>query len=326
MLAAFVLSAVTGAIEVSAADAGRIVIGHLVPGMTWMTDGSLTPLEDQAVWKFRLPRTLLAAVSGASLALAGALMQAVVRNPLAEPYILGVSAGAGTGAVTVVVFGLLSTVSLSIAAFAGALVATVAVVAVARDGARISPYRLILGGAALGALFSAITSYLTLTTEAQNVFTIMFFLLGSVSAATMHSLVVPMIAFVAVFALGLRYGRDLNALAAGDDLAVSLGVDVNRLRAVLLVSAALLTAAVVAVAGSIGFVGLIVPHISRMIVGVDHRRLLPFAVVLGALFLVVADLLARTVAAPAEVPIGIITSVTGAPFFLWLMRRSRVAE
>ncbi|MER5267596.1 iron ABC transporter permease [Actinosynnema sp. NPDC002837] len=323
-----VVSGSIGTVEVGLADAGRIVVGHLAPGMPWMSDGSLTVLQDQAVWQFRLPRALLAGLAGAGLALAGAIMQVIVRNPLAEPYLLGVSSGAGVGAVLVITLGSAAVggLPLGAAAFAGSLVACACVALTARHRGVLSPTRMILSGVALGSLFSAVTSYLTLTTEAQNVFSVLFFLLGSVSAASMSSLVVPAVAFVVACAVVGFRTRAMNALLTGDESATALGVDVNRLRAVLLVTAALLTGSIVSVSGGIGFVGLVVPHVARILVGADHRRMLPVAVLGGAAFLMVADLLSRTVAAPAEVPIGILTAVVGAPFFLWLMRRDTAAQ
>ncbi|MBN7792770.1 iron ABC transporter permease [Microbacterium esteraromaticum] len=324
LLGVLLISVSIGAISVSALDALKIVTGHLLPGMPWMSDGSLTTMQDNAVWQFRLPRAALAALTGASLALAGALIQAVVHNPLAEPYILGVSAGAGVGAVSFIVLGLgISALGISASAFAGAMIATAAVYLLARKAGRIAPQRLILAGVALGALFSAITSYLTISTDAQNVYSIMFFLLGSVSAATMPQLLLPTLALLAVAAFAMTHARQLNALLAGDDAARALGIDVNRLRTTTLIATALLTGAVVAVSGGIGFVGLVVPHVARIIVGSDHRRMLPVAVLGGAVFLATCDLLARTLAAPSEIPLGVLTALVGAPFFLWLLRRER---
>jgi iron complex transport system permease protein len=326
LVAVLVLSGATGTVDVTVVESFQLIAGHLLPGMSWMSDGSLTPLQDQAVWRFRLPRTLLAGIAGAGLALAGALMQALVRNPLAEPYLLGVSAGAGVGAVAVITLGATAVgLTLSGAAFAGALASAVAVYLLARQGGVIAPTRLILAGVALGSLLSAVTSYLTITTEAQNVFSILFFLLGSVAAATWGQLAVPAAVLGVVWVFALLRSRSLNALQVGDETATALGVDVNRFRSQLLVACALLTGAVVAVSGGIGFVGLVVPHISRIAVGSDHRRMLPVAVLGGAVFLMAADLAARTVAAPTEIPIGIVTAAVGAPFFLWLMRRGRAA-
>ncbi|MBT2484730.1 iron ABC transporter permease [Microbacterium sp. ISL-108] len=324
ILGLIVISGAIGSVQVQPVEAAQIVIGHLIPGMPWMADGSVTVLQDQAVWQFRLPRTLLAALAGAGLALAGALMQVTVRNPLAEPYILGVSSGASVGAVLVIVLGsaALGGLSMNVAAFAGALVACACVWALARKDGALSPTRMILSGVALGTLLSAVTSYLTISTDAQNVVSVLFFLLGSVSAATMSSLIGPAVALVISGTVAALLARSLNALMTGDESAASLGIDAGRLRGLMLVIASLLTGAVVSVAGGIGFVGLVIPHVARIAVGADHRRLLPVTVLGGAVFLMVADLLARTVATPTEIPLGILTAFVGAPFFLWLMRRS----
>lgn len=327
-LAIIAISGSVGTVVVSPLEAGQIVAGHLLPGMPWMSDGSLTPLQDQAVWQFRLPRALLAALAGAGLALAGALMQVTVRNPLAEPYILGVSSGASVGAVLVIVFGsaALGGLTMNAAAFAGALAACLTVSVLARSAGALSPTRMILAGVALGTLFSAVTSYLTISTEAHSVVSILFFLLGSVSAATMTSLIGPAIALLIAVIIAAACARPLNALMTGDESAASLGIDPTRLRALMLVVASLLTGAIVSVAGGIGFVGLVIPHLARIAVGADHRRMLPVTVLGGAVFLMLADLLARTVAMPTEIPLGILTAFVGAPFFLWLMRGRRADE
>lgn len=321
--ALIVVSGAVGPVQVGVLEAGQLVLGHLIPGLPWMSDGSLTTLQDQAVWQFRLPRALLAAIAGAGLALAGALMQVTVRNPLAEPYILGVSSGASVGAVLVIVLGsaALGGLPMSAAAFAGALATCIAVSLLARKNGALSPTRMILAGVALGTLLSAVTSYLTISTDAQHVVSVLFFLLGSVSSATMGSLIAPAIALTLSCLIAALLARSLNTLMTGDESAISLGVDASRLRGLLLVVASLLTGAVVSVAGGIGFVGLIVPHIARIAVGADHRRMLPVTVLGGAVFLMTADLLARTVAQPTEIPLGILTAFVGAPFFLWLMRR-----
>ncbi|MGW7290952.1 FecCD family ABC transporter permease [Streptomyces xiamenensis] len=328
ILGVLVVAASTGPADVGTADAVRVIAGHLIPDAPWMRDGSLTPLQDQAVWQFRLPRTLLAGLAGAGLALAGALMQAAVRNPLAEPYVLGVSAGAGLGAVAVITLGSTAVggLPLSGAAFLGALGATAAVYLLARQQGVLAPTRMILAGVALGSLLSALTSYLTLTTEAQNVFSVLFFLLGSVSAATMDQLAIPAAALAAVTLYALFHARALNALLIGDENATALGVNVSRMRGHLVIAASLLTGSVVAVCGGIGFVGLVVPHTARILVGADHRRMLSVAILGGALFLMTADVLARTIATPTEIPLGIVTAVVGAPFFLWLIRRGRAAR
>lgn len=319
-----VVSGSTGPLETSLLESWQIVSGHLVPGLSWMADGSLSMAQDQAVWNFRIPRALLAGIAGGSLALAGALLQATVRNPLAEPYILGVSAGAGVGAVVAIVAGstAVAGIGLNAAAFAGAACATVLVYLLAKQGGIIAPSRLILAGVALGSLLSAVTNFLTITTAAQNVYSVLFFLLGSVSAAEYPQLLLPGLSLLAVGVYAMLRSRSLNALLAGDETATALGVNVQGMRRTLLLATALLTATTVAVCGGIGFVGLVVPHAARMAVGSDHRRMLPVTILGGALFLMLTDLLSRTVAEPAEIPIGILTAAVGAPFFLWLMRGS----
>lgn len=318
------VSASTGPLSTSLRESWMIIVGHLLPGMAWMNDGSITVSQDQAVWNFRLPRALLAGTAGASLALAGALLQTNVRNPLAEPYILGVSAGAGVGAVLAIVTGSTAVAGLSLnaAAFVGATGATVLVYLLAKQGGLIAPSRLILAGVALGSLLAAITNFLTITTEAQNVYSVLFFLLGSVSAATYPQLILPGLSLILVAVYAMSRSRALNAMLAGDETATALGVNVPAMRRTLLLATALLTATTVAVCGGIGFVGLVVPHAARMVVGSDHRRMLPLTIVGGAFFLMLADLLARTVVQPTEIPIGILTAVVGAPFFLWLLRTS----
>lgn len=317
-----VISCAVGTLDISVAEAAKLVVGHLVPGRPWMSDGSLTAAADQAVWEFRLPRALLAAVVGAALALAGALLQVVVRNPLAEPYVLGISSGAGLGAVLVIVLGSAAVGGLSLgsAAFVGAILATFAVHVLAAERGTISPQRLILAGVALGTLLSAVTNYFTISTEAQNVFSVMYFMLGSLSAATYAKILGPLLALALVFALSMARSRTLNAMLVGDDAARSIGVDANKVRTLALVGAALLTAVSVAVAGGIAFVGLVVPHVARMAVGSDHRRMLPLTATGGAAFLMLCDLAARCVADPVELPIGIVTACIGAPFFLWILR------
>ncbi|MFC0623473.1 FecCD family ABC transporter permease [Kribbella deserti] len=284
-----------------------------------------TLAQDQIVWTFRLPRTLLAALVGAALAVAGTVLQAVIRNPLADPFVLGASSGASLGAVAALAGGaVVPGVIVSGAAFSGAAVAALLVFVLAQRGGRVESLRLVLAGVALSYLFSAATSWITVTAEHGKLPGLVFFLLGSVSTATWQMLTIPAIIVAAcVVHARLRVGP-LNAVMTGDETATSLGVDVSRFRIEMLLATSLLTGAVVAVSGGIGFVGMVVPHICRLIVGADHRRLLPVATLGGAIFLVLVDIVARTAAAPQELPIGIVTAAIGAPFFLWLLRRRPV--
>lgn len=321
LCAVTVLAVGIGAVRVAPGTVLRILGGHLLPGV----DASgVAVVEDQIVWTFRLPRALLAVLVGATLALSGAVLQAVVRNPLAEPFLLGVSQGASLGAVLVFVLGSVAVGqwSLSGAAFAGGIAATALVYAAAQRAGRVTPARLILAGVALAFLFQALYSYVLLKAQSGRAAqAILFWLLGSLGGARWDVLLVPAGALLLGLVLLLSQARPLNALLAGDDTAASLGVGVHRLRLALFVLTSLLVGVVVAVSGAIAFVGLIVPHAARLLVGSDHRRMLPVAALLGAVFLQLVDIAARTLDAPQELPLSIVTALLGVPFFLWLLRR-----
>lgn len=297
------------------------IVGHrLLPDLVGPHG---TAGEIAITWNLRLPRVLLAAVVGAGLSVVGVVIQALLRNPLADPYVIGVSAGASLGAVAVIVSGLtiLGSASVPLAAFLGALGAFALVFLVARQGARLAPLRLVLAGVAVAALLGALTNYLVLAAPRErDVRGALFWSLGGFVGTKWSDLRLPAVAVVALAAYFILQGRALNALAFGEETAVALGVDVHRFRLQSVVLAALLTSVLVAVSGGIGFVALIMPHIVRLLVGADHRRVLPVAALAGALFLVWVDAGARVVIRPAEMPIGVITSALGAPFFLILLR------
>ncbi|MFD0560572.1 FecCD family ABC transporter permease [Stackebrandtia endophytica] len=294
-----------------------------------VTGGTIGPDEVtryQIIWQIRTPRVLLAAVVGAGLSAVGAAVQALVRNSLADPYILGVSAGASVGAVTVSLFGALSVLGIyavSVGAFIGAVIATGLVYLMAHGRGGVSPLRLVLTGVALSFGFQALMSvmiYFTPTNEATG--TVLFWTMGSFGAATWGTLPVAA-AFVAIGIVVLRgYGRALDVMSLGDETAASLGIDSMRTRRLLFVVTALMTGAMVAVSGTIGFVGLVVPHITRMIVGAGHARLLVVAPLGGAILMVWVDLLARTMVAPRELQLGVLTALIGVPVFVYLMRRN----
>ncbi|MEU6923422.1 MULTISPECIES: iron ABC transporter permease [unclassified Streptomyces] len=315
-----VLAIGIGAVNVPAGDVWTVLVHHAT-GRGAVDDIAL----DQIVWQFRTPRVVLAAVVGAGLAVAGAVLQTLVSNPLADPTVLGFSHGASLGAVLVITLGGagLGGLGVSGAAFAGALLAGLLVFALGQRRGRLAPTRLVLAGVAVGYVLLSATSFVQLRATPTELRGVMFWMLGSVSGARWSQL--P--AVTAVVAIGTAllasFGRRLNALLAGDESATSLGVDVHRTRAVLLVVAALLTGTVIAVAGGIGFVGLMIPHLVRLALGADHRRLLPLSALLGAVYLVLVDLLSRTVDRPNELPLGILTALLGAPFFLWLLRRNK---
>lgn len=280
--------------------------------------------RETIVLDVRAPRVLLGAVTGAGLAVVGTAMQALVRNPLAEPYLLGVSSGASLGAVAVIVLGVsvFGPVSLSAAAFAGALGALLLVYATARTGGRITSVRLVLSGVAVAAVLTAVMNLLLLTTGRGNeARAVLAWTLGGLGGVDWGALWLPGAALLLGIGVLLVQARKLNLLLAGEEAATTMGLDVTRFRARMFVLLSLVTGVLVAAAGPIGFVGLMLPHIVRLFVGGDHRRVLPTAALGGAVFLIWADIAARTIAAPMEIPVGVLTALCGGPFFLWLMRR-----
>ena len=277
------------------------------------------------VLQLRLPRVLLGVLVGGGLALAGATFQAILRNPLAEPYILGISGGASVGAVLVLALGLASAGSwaLPLAAFAGAIVSIVLVFGVATGAGQPMDVRvLLLAGVVVAAFFSACIALILSLSPARTVQSAVMWIMGSLAAADWRSVVLTAAYTAPGVVLLAGLARPLNLMAIGEETAQYLGADVERVKRVALGVAALLTAAGVAVAGVIGFVGLVVPHSVRLLVGSDHRALLPLSFLAGATFLTLADLAARLTLAPTEIPIGVITAFVGVPFFLVLLRRS----
>jgi iron complex transport system permease protein len=299
------------------------VIGHHLFG--WPHAVSWSESEDSIVWLVRMPRVLLGAIVGCALAVSGVVLQAMVRNVLADPYLLGVTSGASTGAAASILFGVGAGVgasSLTSSAFLGAVLATGAVFLLARVGGRVTSVRLLLAGVAVGYILSAATSFLIFASDTpEGARAVLFWLLGSLGQARWSSVAVAGPIVLASLALLVVWGRRFDALAVGDDTAQTLGVSPVRLRTQALLVVALCIGAVVAVSGGIGFVGLIVPHVARLCVGGVHRRVLPVAALLGASFLVLADVVARMAFDPRELPLGIVTAVVGAPMLLLLVRR-----
>ena len=326
LFVAIVVAVGIGEVAIPASTSARAVGHHLLPGLVGPVSDSV---HDQIIWEFRLPREILAALVGGALAVVGTVLQALVRNPLADPYLLGVSAGGSLGAVAVVVLasGVTGEPPVSVGAFVGSVGATALVYAIAQRRGRITPARLVLAGVAVGYLFDAAFSYLILRQPSyQNAHDILFWLLGSFAAAKWSTLTLPALVLVACSLLLLLQARPLNALLAGEETAASLGVNVPRFRLQMVALTALLTGVMVAIAGAIGFVGLVVPHTVRLVVGVDHRRVLPAATLTGALFAVLADLAARKLSPGQELPLSVVTAVVGVPVFLILLRRQSGGE
>lgn len=322
LLCCALLGLMIGSVSIPASTALRILL-H------WASGGVLYEQDWRSAYEIiivqtRIPRVILAGVTGASLGATGMVIQAIVRNPLAGPSILGVSSGAATGAVLVMRYGLLifGAYTLHIAAFVGGLVALSVVFWIARTGGHMTPTRLVLAGVAMSAVLSALTSLMVLTSpDPQLASRVLFWTLGGFGSAQWKLLPLPVLALSFGLAVMLVQARRLNLLMAGDESAVALGLDAERFRRQMFLLTAALTGVTVAVAGVIGFVGLIMPHIVRLLVGADHRRALPTVALLGASFAIAADLVARSIIAPLELPVGIITALVGGPFFVWLLRR-----
>ncbi|QIK64779.1 iron ABC transporter permease [Leucobacter viscericola] len=309
-----VASVVLGAREVSFSD----VVSAL--------QGSHDSIGEAAVAK-RIPRTVLALLVGAALAMSGTVMQGVTRNPLADPGLLGVSSGASLAVVIgICFFGLAQPMSFMAVAIVGAALAAVFVYAIGsigRSGA--TPLRLALAGAATSAAFISLTSAIMLP-RVDLLRTFQFWIIGGVGGADWESIgaVLPLLGIGALVCI--LCARSLNSLALGDSLAVGLGVRVGRARLVSSLGAVILCGAATAVAGPIGFVGLVIPHLCRLLVGPDHRWLLPFSAIVGAALLLASDVLGRIVARPEEIEVGIVVALLGAPFFIWIVRRQKVRE
>ncbi|MGX0135223.1 FecCD family ABC transporter permease [Cupriavidus metallidurans] len=321
MLAALCVMLVITALWAAASGALSIPHGKLLP-LLW----SPAAEGDDAIWRnvlveVRLPRIVLAITAGAALALSGAVMQALFRNPLAEPGLIGISLGGAAGAVAAIVLGAEGLGSVAPAAFAGSLIATAFayVLGTRRPGAA----NLLLAGVAINAICAAVVGFFTYQASDVQLRNLTFWNMGSLAGATWSILawLVPLVA--ALCALLMRDWRAMNALLLGEREAQHIGFDLKRLRRRLIVLTALLVGPIVAVTGTISFVGLVVPHLIRLALGADHRWLLPNTLAGGAIALTLGDWMARTVVVPAELPIGIVTSLVGGPFLLWMLTRKR---
>lgn len=325
VLAAMVPLGVLGALLSLALGAEHLPLGQVADvALGWFGGDGGPQSVSVIVGELRAPRTVLALVVGAGLALAGVLIQCLVRNPLADPYLLGVSSGAAVGATLVITVGVLSglgTWALTGGAVLGALAAAAAVFGVAVAQGGLDPLRLVLTGVVLSSAFSSISSYLVFRSDAQGAQAVLHWLLGSLSVPGWSSVWVALGVVVLCLLATLLLAPWMDALAGGEDSARSLGIPVERLRTALFVISALLVGALVAVSGAIGFVGLIVPHLARLLVGARHRAMIPVAALMGGVFLVWVDVAARLLVAPRELPISIVTGLIGAPVFLLLMGR-----
>lgn len=323
LLASMTFAVMVGSVDITP----RIIWELLFTKLGLSLETTVSNPQSIIIWEIRLPRVILAAIVGAALSISGAAIQALVKNSIADPYILGVSSGASVGATSVILLGAFSAIgnsALSFAAFLGAIFAVIIVFLLARVNGRISVVRLLLAGIAISMVFSAITNFMLMMSKQQGgIQAVMHWMLGSLAGAKWSNLGIPFFIFLLVFTLLLLNFRQLNALLLGEETAATLGINLDRFRIFIILFVSLLTGVIVAVSGSIGFVGLIIPHLVRMMVGSNYKVVLPISALIGAIFLVWADMVARIVIAPEEMPIGIITAVCGSPFFIWMLRRRR---
>ena len=309
-----------GAVHIPTSTVWGIIINRIAPDtvpVTWSAG------REAIVWDIRLPRALLACLVGAGLSLVGAALQSVTRNPLADPHLLGISSGGAFGAILALlhvglVFGLLT---VPVFAFAGALCATLLVLAVSRMAGAASASRLVLGGVAISFVVMACANILIFLGDPRATHTVVFWMLGGLGLAQWSHLVYPLIVLVACGAYFWLRSGDLNAMMIGDETASTLGIPVVRFRLTVFVIGALLTGVMVAFSGMIGFVGLMVPHIVRFVTGGDYVRVIPASALVGAIFLLWADVAARIIMAPEDMPIGTVTGLVGGLFFIWLLAR-----
>lgn len=324
-LVASVIGAINlGSVDISPENIFRIIVGKI---FRQNLRGEFPPNQISIVWKLRFPKVLVAGFTGAGLALAGIMMQALTRNPLADPYILGISSGASTGAVLSLLIGnipFIGQLPLAEGAFLGALLTSILVFVFGSNGAKINTTRMVLVGMSLSALFSALTNVIIfLTPDSRKVQSAMFWMEGSFAGTDWSDVPLAAIITGTAVVMSLPMAREMDALLVGDDMARNAGVNTVRVKWTLILISTLLTAVLVSMSGVIGFVGLVIPHAARTVVGAAHRRLIPFSLFIGAVFMIWTDVVARTMASPRELPVGVVTSLCGAPVFLVMLRKSR---
>lgn len=315
-------SLMVGSVRVSPERSLIVLYQTLVGGA-----GDETEMERTIIFSLRLPRALLAGMVGAGLSVSGAIFQALLRNPLADPYILGVSSGSAVGAILAILLGFGSlSFGLPFASFVGALVTIGVVFYFGKQEGRMHPNILLLAGVITGSFLSAIIMFFLSISQKEELHTIIFWLMGDFSFANPQSILIVLPYLVVGFLILYWRSRHLNLILSGEENALQLGVDVERLKILSYLCASLMTAASVSLCGLIGFVGLIIPHATRLLFGPDHRLLLPASALIGASFLILCDTLARTLLSPVELPVGVITAAFGGPFFIYLLRKRKVVK
>ncbi|WP_270647965.1 FecCD family ABC transporter permease [Paeniclostridium hominis] len=325
ILAGTVIGAIAvGSTYIEPGEVYKILLNKLTNGALFSSVGEV--MTQNIIWEIRFPRVLLGAICGAGLAICGVLMQCVTKNPIAEPYILGISSGASCGAVSIIVLGGVSSLginSITSGAFVGSIVSGVLVFAIGTQmGKTTSTTRLVLTGMAISTIFSALTNLFIYSAKNSNqAKNALFWTVGSLGGAKWEVLLIPSIVLILVIIVSFIMSKSLDILLLGDDSAIILGINVKLIKSIILILATLLTSTLVAITGAIGFIGLVVPHICRTIAGSDHKKLIVLSSLIGAIFLIVSDVLARGLFPPIEIPIGIITALIGGPFFLYLISK-----
>ncbi|RCW41172.1 MULTISPECIES: iron ABC transporter permease [unclassified Halanaerobium] len=287
-------------------------------------DADLSATTGLILQDIRLPRIILSLLVGSGLAVAGAVFQGVIRNPMVDPYIIGISAGAGTGVTLAFLLGLKFSIaginSVPIFAFLGSVATVFAVYQLARVDNKLPVMTFLLAGVALSFILNSVMSFL-MVIRTENLHKIIYWLMGSLAAASWSDIYMILPYFIIALIIIIFYLKELNIILLGEENAVHLGVNAEKVKLIMLGAASLLTASVVSVSGSIGFIGLVIPHIARMLVGPDHRKLMPLAAFLGGGFLLISDNIARSIMPPLELPVGIITAIAGGPYFIYLLRK-----
>lgn len=324
LLFSIITSIIIGSVDINPEWIFKIVINNTVSNNHFKI---LWPKSTESIiWNIRIPRVLLSILVGAGLSLSGIIMQALTKNSMADPYILGISSGASSGAVSVIMFGLLSFIpsyNIMIGAFLGAVIAIFIAIKCSSVNGKITSTQLVLSGIAVSALFSALTNLMIFKeNNSDKIRTALFWMTGSLSGSTWIQVLCISIIFIICSILLMFMHTSLDALILGDDTAITLGADIRLLKIIMILLCTLLTGSIVSISGVIGFVGLVIPHISRTFAGSGHKRLIPVSILIGGIFLIWCDVFSRIIVSPEELPIGVVTSFIGAPFFLYLLRKS----
>ncbi|ELC8416719.1 iron ABC transporter permease [Clostridium perfringens] len=322
-ISSIILGISFGAVDIPPYDIYRVFLYKVFGIKIGNLDEILNSTLFDIIWGVRMPRVLLGAFAGMALAMVGVIMQATIQNPLGDPYILGLSSGASLGATFSILIGfsgVLSSFGAPLGAFLGALIASIFVYFLAKIGGRITPFKMILAGMVISSICSSLTSLIIfLSKDNEGIRTVNFWMMGSLAGAEWSNIVLPIAISVIPLIYFFTQYRNLNLMVLGDETSITLGLNIEKYRKIYMILSSLITGVIVSVCGTIGFVGIMIPHIVRLIFGTDHKTLLPFSALVGAIFLIWADIIARCAITNMELPIGIITSVIGAPFLLWLM-------